>query len=186
MGQTSWGDTPARYGRVSRVFHWLGAGLLIWQFAVIGAYRLIGQSPLLDKIAGLGPSHGVVGLYVLALVIARAIWRWRNRQARPRHQGLLGRAARIGHLAFYALMFAIPALALLRAYGNGKGWNHWGIQIVPATGHETGWMVQAANALHGELAWLLLALIAGHVLMVVVHHLWLREPLLSRMAGRLK
>ncbi len=28
-----WLDTPSRYGRVSRAFHWLMAALFAWQFA---------------------------------------------------------------------------------------------------------------------------------------------------------
>jgi cytochrome b561 len=40
-----------------------------------------------------------------------------------------------------------------------------------------------ANALHGPLAWLLLALIASHVVMVAVHRWVRRDDVLGRMAG---
>lgn len=85
------------------------------------------------------------------------------------------------HGAFYALMFAIPALALLRAYGNGKGWQPWIVE----TGVEITWMVALANALHSPLSWILYALIIGHIMAVIAHRCLLRDRILSRMAGPL-
>ena len=63
----------------------------------------------------------------------------------------------------------MPALALLRAYGSGKGFSPFGLPLMPATGVKVDWMVAPANAIHGFLAWTLLALIAGHIAMVIVH-----------------
>lgn len=89
------------------------------------------------------------------------------------------------HAALYAMMIAIPTLGLLRAYGSGKGWHRWGIQIVPETGTEIPWMIRVADAAHGELAWALLAMIAGHSGMACLHQFGMRDRVLSRMAGRI-
>lgn len=83
-------------------------------------------------------------------------------------------------------MFAIPALAILRSYGNGKGWAQWGIEIVPATGLQIGWMIARSDVLHGLLSWLLCILIAGHIAMALVHGLVLKDNVLSRMVGPLR
>lgn len=37
---SGWLDTPQRYGRISRAFHWLMAALFAWQFA--GALLYVG------------------------------------------------------------------------------------------------------------------------------------------------
>lgn len=49
---------------------------------------------------------------------------------RPTHApGLAGRAALAGHLALYALMALAPLIALIRAYGGGRGFSFFGIEV---------------------------------------------------------
>lgn len=45
-------------------------------------------------------------------------------------------------------------------------------------------MVAPADLLHGLLAWCLLALIAGHVLMVLIHRYRFKDGTLARMLGK--
>lgn len=177
-----WLDTPERYGLVSRLLHWTMAYLLIWQFIVILTWRLFGDTQWVRTVTSLGPGHGTVGLVVIVLVIIRAIWWTVNRNRRPvQSTTVTGRAAVVVHASFYLLMFSIPALALLRAYGSGKGWEPW----IPASGVEIVWMIKPADLLHGFLAWGLLVLIAGHVVMALVHRFALNDQTLGRMAGKL-
>lgn len=176
-------DTEVRYGAVTRGLHWIIAALIAWQFlGVILEGALGDQNALASAVAGFHSSQGFV---LFVLIVIRIVWSLMNRADRPDHgAGLLGRAARMGHFALYALMFIVPALALLRAYGSGRGLNAFGlVQILPATGERVSWMVTPASVLHGPLAWTLLVLIAGHIAMVVVHRLVLRDGVLTRMAG---
>ncbi|WP_136684146.1 cytochrome b [Falsirhodobacter xinxiangensis] len=182
MATGEWHDSAARFGRASRILHWGAAVLLLWQFLILAGYGLTGGSPLLDRIASFGPSHGSVGLMLLALTLPRLIWSLRQRGGRPP----LGWLARAFHAALYAIMLAIPLLGLLRAYGSGKGWHHWGVQIVPETGTEIPWMIRAADLAHGELGWALLAMIAGHAGMACFHQFWMRDRVLSRMVGPIR
>lgn len=180
-------DSPDRYGLVSRALHWFMAYLLMWQFVIILSWRVFGESDLLKTITGLGPYHRTVGLLTIILVILRAGWALVNRRQRPPHEaGWPGRAARAGHVALYFLMFAIPALAILRSYGNGKGWSQWGMQIVPATGEEIAWLMAPANILHGPLSWCLSALIVGHILAALFHRFIRKDGILARMTGPLR
>ncbi|WP_312690208.1 cytochrome b/b6 domain-containing protein [Brevundimonas nasdae] len=45
-------------------------------------------------------------------------------------------------------------------------------------------MTAPANAAHGLLAWVLLAAIAGHILMVLVHRFVWKDGVAERMIGR--
>ncbi len=185
--QNLWMDSPQRYGLISRVLHWGMAHLLVWQFTTILLWRLGGPTDWVKAVTSFGPYHGTVGLMTVILVVIRAIWAMSNRHRRPAHgSGWLAAAARAGHMLLYGLMFAIPALALLRSYGNGKGWKLWGVQIIPETGVEIGWMIAPANALHGVLAWCLSAAIFGHVVMAFAHRLIFRDRTLATMAGPLR
>lgn len=182
-----WRDSPERYGLVSRALHWGMAYLLIWQFLSILAWKIFGPVDWVKTVTSFGPSHGIVGLLVLPLVVIRALWALANRANRPAYDGQrAGRLAAVGHGSFYVLMFVIPALGLIRTYANGKGWNPWDLPLIPATGQEIGWLVAAINALHSPLSWLLSVLIIGHIVMAMVHRFLHRDGILARMTGPLR
>ncbi|MFQ8430499.1 cytochrome b [Amaricoccus sp. W119] len=176
-------DTPKRYGLVSRALHWSMAALFAWQFLGIVVRGVVAKDSALDQL--FQTTHSPFGFLLFLLVLIRALWTLSNRRTRPAYdRGPLGVAARAGHAALYALMVVVPLLALLRAYGTGRGLNAFGLlQIIPATGERIGWLVAPASALHGPLAWALLVLIAGHVAMVFVHRDLLRDNVLAKMAG---
>ncbi|WP_374302406.1 cytochrome b [Paracoccus sp. (in: a-proteobacteria)] len=175
-------DTPQVYGKISRVLHWTMAVLILWQFFGMGLRAIFGRQDWLAPFVG---SHAPVGTVLFVLVILRALWALANRRNRPAHDGgLLGKAATAGHALLYALMLAIPGLALLRAWGSDRAFAPFGFQIFSAKTPEVEWTGNLAGALHGELGWFLLAVIAGHVLMVGVHQAMWRDGTLARMAGR--
>lgn len=179
----SWHDTPARYGLVSRLLHWGMAAIFAWQFLGMTLRALLGRGPVAGFFVG---THASVGTLLLLLVLLRGAWGLASRRRRPGHGGgLAGRAATAGHLALYALMLVVPALALARAYGSGRAFAPFGVPLFPGfAGGPVGWLTAPANAVHGWLAWLLLALIAGHVVMALAHRLIFRDDVLQRMAGR--
>ena len=177
-------DRPDRYGLVSRAFHWIMAYLLLWQFLTLLGWRLLGDGAVMRTASLLGPAHGTVGILVIGLVVPRAMWAAWNRRRRPAADSSpAGRLARGVHALFYLLMAVVPALALARAYGSGKGHALWGMPVVHATGREVGWLVAPADLLHKPLAWALAMLVAGHVAMALLHGMVRRDGVLARMAG---
>ncbi|MCQ4158460.1 cytochrome b/b6 domain-containing protein [Roseomonas sp. GC11] len=184
MTSLPWRDTPALYGRVSRALHWGMALLFAWQFTGMGVRAVLGRHPVSAFFVG---THAPLGTLLLALVALRAAWALAQWRRRPGHApGWAGRAALAGHLALYGLMLVVPTLALLRAYGSGRAFAPFGLPLFPGfPGGPVGWMVAPANALHGWLAWLLLALVAGHAAMALLHRLRGQGDVLRRMAGRM-
>ena len=178
----TWRDTPLRYGVITRILHWGMAAIFAWQFLGMILRNLLGRGPVAGFFVG---SHTALGTLLLLLVLLRGAWGLYNRPQRPpQEKGWLGRAALAGHLAIYALMLVVPALALLRAYGSGRPFAPFGIPLFDGfPGGPIGWMTAPAHAAHGLLAWALLALIAGHVAMALAHRLIWRDDVLQRMAG---
>lgn len=178
-----WSDSPARYGLVTRVLHWGMAALFAWQFTGMGVKLTLGKHPLTAFLVG---THKPVGTLLMLAILLRGAWglsQWRRRPPHPRTA--IGRLAGLGHALLYALMFYIPTVALLREYGSGRGFAPWGVPLFRQTGEQIAWMMAPANLSHGVLAWTLLAVIAGHVVMVALHHVFWRDTTLARMAGRL-
>lgn len=174
-------DDGLRYGPVTRLLHWLMAGLLVWQFTGMFVKEIVGRAPLTAFWVG---SHKGVGLLLLVLLLVRAVWGLYNLRRRPRHgRGFWGGAAVIGHLVLYGLMLVVPSLALLRQYGSGKPFEAFGVQLMTNARPEVEWMMAPANAAHGLLAWVLLAAIGGHVLMVLVHRFVWKDGTTQRMLG---
>lgn len=178
----AWRDTPLRYGLVTRLLHWGMALLMLWQFTGMGLRLALGRTPLVSFFVG---SHAPVGTLLLLLALVRLGWGISSRRHRPPHEaGPVGRAAQLGHAALYLLMAVVPALALLRLYGSGRGFAPFGIPLFAPRETRIEWMMAPANMLHSTLAWTLLALIAGHIAMALLHQLYWRDGLLLRMAGR--
>ena len=174
-------DSADRYGTVSRFFHWGVAVLIAWQIAAMILKNALGrESALAGFMVG---SHQSVGFLVFLLVWLRAGWALVNRRNRPAHGGgLLGLAAKAGHLALYALMLFVPTVAVLRAIGGERPFTVFGIQLT--AGRPEGQAIEALTGLanfHGEAAWLLAVLIVGHVVMAVFHSAVLKDRTIRRM-----
>lgn len=174
-------DGPDRYGAVSRFLHWAMAALFLWQFTGMVLKEILGRVPLTAFWVGTHPS---VGTALWLLILIRVGWAVAQSPSRPVYQqGLVGGLARAGHVMLYALMLIVPSLGLLRLFGSGKPVRLFGVDLLAATGNEIAWMTAPAKLLHSTLAWTLLVLIAGHVLMVVVHRFWWRDDVAARMLG---
>ncbi|MPT46929.1 MAG: cytochrome b [Sphingobium sp.] len=174
-------DTPIRYGSVSRFLHWGMALLFLWQFTGMILKETIGRTPVTGIFVG---SHSSVGMLLLALLILRAIWAFVEFGHRPPyHGGIIGKLAAIGHVALYGLMLIVPSIALMRAFGGDKGVKFFGLILKQPGGEKVEWMMAPANLAHGNLGWILLLLIIGHVVMVFVHRWLWKDDVLSRMIG---
>lgn len=172
-------DRPDGYGLVSRALHWAMAALFAVQFLSVLAHAFGGESAIAHA---LWSRHASVGLLLLAAIVLRSLWALANLGHRPpKATGLLGLAARVAHLALYALMIAVPLLAALRAYGSGRGIALFGTEIIAATGERIPELMAPANAVHGLFGWCLLLLSLGHVVMALVHATVWRDGTLSRM-----
>lgn len=180
MSAVRWLDTPQRYGRISRAFHWLMAALFAWQFAGALLYVAIGDTAVTRFVGG---SHFTLGFTLFVLVLLRGVWGLANIRRRPPHDGRLGRAASLGHGAIYALMIVIPSLALLRQYGSGKPFTPYGIPLMPGHDSKIAWMIAPADLLHYWLGFTLMIVVIGHVAMALLHRLRWRDGVFTRMSG---
>ncbi|AHL74390.1 cytochrome B561 [Stutzerimonas stutzeri] len=172
-------DSTARYGTASRLLHWSMGAILAWQFATAAAHLLFEDTGVERFLWG---THKVVGTLLILLIVIRALWSIYNRGHRPPSLNIM---AQLGHLAMYALMLAVPLLALIRQYGSGRSFAPLGIPLMSGfEGDPIDWLTAPGNLLHSWLGWLLMILILGHIAMVFIHRRRPRDhDVLARMVG---
>ena len=125
--------------------------------------------------------HKSIGFITLLVIIVRIVWALLNASKRPAADSF---AAKAGHLALYVLMLAVPVIGMIRQYGSGRGpLKVFGVQVMQGSPEKIEWMANLGNMAHGKLGWLLFALVAGHIAMVVVHRIQ-GHDVLYRMIGR--
>lgn len=185
-----WLDNPRAYGRISRILHWLMALLFLWQFMGMILKLALGLNPRDSWIIS---THPHVGFTLLVLMVVRALWAFANLSRRPSHgTGFLARCASAGHLVIYVLMLLAPLSAFVRTWANGRGFQLFNtIPILsPSEAHPaiTHFINSTRDSLgmsvHGLLSWILLAVIVGHIAMVVLHQCYWRDGTLQKMLGK--
>ena len=157
-------DNATRYGTVSRFFHWGMAILIVWQFLSAASHYFFEDTAI---EAFFWPTHKAMGVLLLTLVVLRLLWALVNLSRRPPAIDLL---SKLGHIALYLLVLTVPILALIRQYGSGRAFEPFGIPLFAGfEGEKIQWMLDLGSDLHGELGWVLLLLIVGHMLMAWRH-----------------
>ncbi|NPD66857.1 cytochrome b [Lichenicola cladoniae] len=179
-----------RYTRTAMALHWLVALLVIANLVLvwtIGWFPDALVRPAID-------THKSIGITVLGLALLRVLWRFSHRPPPlPAEYSSPERAAAHGaHILLYGLILALPltgwihdsafkdaAAHPLRLFGLVP-WPRIGpiMALDPVTKEH----VHAVwFSIHGLLAYGLYVLLALHLLGVLKHQLFDREPVLKRM-----
>lgn len=172
-------DSTERYGSLTRCLHWVMAICLAFML-VSAASRFFNKDAEFTK--ALFKYHGQVGFTVLILGVIRVLWAISQRPHRPVNSPM----AKLGHIALYTLMIAVPVIAFLRVVGSGRPFVYWNVlPLVSPSENEIDWMVALGNTLHGNLGWILFLFIVGHIVMAVKHRLaGGAEDVFPRMIGK--
>lgn len=166
-------DTSLAYGTVSRALHWLMAAALLFMLISVILPKLN------EDYYSLMDYHKLCGYSLFFLMIFRIVWSVKNRRNRPQNTLL----AKLGHVALYLLLLLVPAIGLLRQYGSARGPLEWGgLTLLPTAPERIEWMTKLGGALHGELGWLLFALIGGHIAAAVIHQIK-GDKIINRIIG---
>ena len=173
----------ARYSRVAVWLHWIIA-LLIVVNLLLGFYREEFDRPVRAVIMGW---HKSIGFTVIALTLARILWRFTHRP--PPFDPAMKRwevgLARLVHGLFYLLLLAIPLSGWL-VVSTGEKVNptnvYWLFKIgpLPVTPGED--LHELAEEVHEMLGYAMLVLLALHVGGALKHHLAGHRHLIGRMA----
>ena len=172
-------STDRQWGSVSKFFHWVIA-LAILGNGTFGLLMDLAPSPM-QKINWLA-LHKSIGLTVLALVLLRILWRWRDGSPRdepaPRWQKLAAHATR-GVL--YVLMLAIPLSGWWFNSVTGKPLQWFKLFNLPGIAAKDDMLRHLSHAVHEYLFWLLVLVLVAHVGAALKHHVFDGDDVLRRM-----
>jgi cytochrome b561 len=177
-------DTPAAYGAVSRINHWIGA-LLVILLLGIGLY-------FSDMPRGLEKTfwrslHIAFGTVAIPLLLFRVFWRARSTSplAAPQAPAL----QRLSHIVHVLLLAAIVTMVVTGPLIQWLGGRPFGIfevvQFASPLAKSQLWH-DRVEELHGWVAWAIIWLLGLHLLGVAKHQFIDRDNLLARMTGRAK
>jgi cytochrome b561 len=178
-------DSKTGYGLVTIVNHWAIAVLMLGLIAFGLILEGMPRSPDKGALIGL---HKSLGVLVLLLALVRIGWRaWQPAITpfahQPKWEPL---AARAMHLTLIAATILIPLSGVLGSLYGGHDVSVFGLFTIPAQG-EVSAVRAVTHVIHGPGSYLVLALVAGHALVSLKHHVLdgdttLRRMLTSRVA----
>jgi cytochrome b561 len=169
------------FGSGARIFHWLVLILLLVQ--IPAGIAMIAPAFEQDSIDALFVLHKGLGVLLLVVVVARALWRLTH-PAPPMSETIPEmerRMATTAHWVIYAVLVVVGVSGYVHVVGGG-----FPIEMMDALGLPTLLPVMPevakwASLVHRFSTFLLVALVAVHVGEVLRHHLVLRDGTMARM-----
>ncbi|MBV8784704.1 MAG: cytochrome b [Gammaproteobacteria bacterium] len=170
------------YGTTAKTLHWLIVVLLTLQYC-IGWF-------MPDIHGGMKPGaamtwHVSIGLTILALMLARFVWRLAHPVA---PESSLPGYQRISSEAVHWLLYAMVLLTTLSGwlFASARGWHiewfFWFPQPMLTGSNRS--LLNAIDGWHQIFEWSLLALIAVHVAAAFVHLFYYHDGVMRRMLPR--
>jgi cytochrome b561 len=177
-------NSSSRYGLVSIVLHW-GIALAVFGLFGLGLWMvtLDYDSPYNHSAPAL---HKSIGLTLLALMIARLVWRFISPPppTLATYSPATRLGAKLGHAVLYLGLFAVMIAGYLISTADGRPIEVFGLFAVPASLTSIPDQEDVAGAVHLYLAWGLVIFAGLHALAALKHHFIDHDVTLTRMLGR--
>ena len=170
--------TAVRYDKVTIALHWATAALVLLQFGLAELWDFFPRPARHDMIV----LHMSFGMILTAVILFRILWRQHSGRALPpAGYGLLDRAAKAMHRAFYVLLPAEVALGFVTRWTDNQALSFFGLQIPSPLGHFSRATGHFADQIHDYMAWTIIILAAIHAAAALAHHYLFKDDVLRRM-----
>jgi cytochrome b561 len=172
-----------RYTTAAIGLHWLMAALLGSLFG-LGLY--MHGLPLSPWKLRVYSWHKWAGVTAFLLVLVRLAWRAMHRppELPVAMSAALRWVAHAGHGLIYLLMITIPLSGWLMSSAKGFQTVYFGVLPIPDLLDKNKELGDVLLQVHATLNFLLAAVVTGHVLAAVKHHIVDKDDVLTRMLPR--
>ncbi|WP_246744737.1 cytochrome b [Methylocystis sp. Sn-Cys] len=174
-------SNPSRYSPPSQLFHWLTV------LCVAGAWILgvVGDDLPKGSIRHMGEFvHVILGELVVLLLVLRIVWRFiaPAPPLEPTRFGAAGElATKLGHLAIYGLLLAVPVVGVVTLFHSGDALPLLGLSEIPSPWIKNRELKHYYKEIHEFLAHTLMIVAALHAAAAIAHHHVLKDRTLKRM-----
>ena len=168
------------YDNVTVLLHWtIGIGILAIGLLEIMRHEFPKGTFLRE---GLKPLHQPAGTVLFALIMVRILWRATfGTTIDTAKRNLSTYAAKLTHLALYAMMVGLPLLGMLSVFARGKSIDFGLFQLVMPLGDLIGPYAGVLKSAHEALGYGILLLAFVHAAAALGHRYVLKDDVLSRM-----
>ena len=169
-----------RYGRVAQALHWIIAVLIVAQYVLA---NLEHDLPIgMEKLALLA-RHKSIGMTVLILAVIRLLWRLSHKppalpSAMKAYEVVI---AKITHVVFYLLLFAVPVTGWLQSSAKGYTVSWFNLFAWPNLIAKDEAAFKILHQRHELVAQILFWVAVLHILAALKHHFWNKDDVLKRM-----
>ena len=165
------------YGILAKLFHWITFVILIAQIPF--GFYLVGLE-FSDRRIDLENIHILIGITVFYITLFRLIWKFLNTSPSETRSFFKGQVfiGKANHFLLYLSIFTITISGILKKLYMGETLNF----IFFKYGFKKDNFVLADSyyEVHIYANYLLLALVALHILAVVVHHVFFKDKILKK------
>jgi cytochrome b561 len=169
------------YDNVTVLLHWtVGIGILAIGVLEIMRHEFPKGTFLRE---GLKTLHQPAGTVLFALIMVRILWRATlgSTVDAVKRMDFSSYAAKLTHLALYAMMVGLPLLGMLSVFARGKPIDFGLFQLVRPLGDLIGPYAGLMKSAHEALAYGILLLAFVHAAAALGHHYVLKDDALLRM-----
>ena len=187
-------NTAENYGMIARTLHWLTALLFLGSYASVYYRHWFTEEKTPENWTAL-QLHFSIGVTVGVIVILRILWKLSNPSPELEPASRLQHlAAKMGHLALYAVMIIMPITGYL-----GTGVNTEFFFLFDITGFNDTQMFKSnfgesmtfkefekpIDFIHKKVMgkWLVWMLIVGHAAAALYHHFVVKDRTLKKMTS---
>lgn len=174
-------QTETRYSQPSQIFHWLTVLFVgvAWTLGILGDDLPKGSIRHMGEFV-----HVMCGELVVLLLLLRVVWRFVTPAppSEPTRFGTVaGLATKLGHLALYALLLAVPVVGLVTLFNGGEALSVLGVYDIPSPWPKNRELKHNSKEIHELLANTLIVLAMLHAAAALAHHYVLKDRTLKRM-----
>lgn len=180
-------NAPVGYHWVSRILHWVVAGMIVLQFILANLAEGAAEANRALRQLVLLANHKSVGITILLLVIVRLLWRrFAPPPALPQNiQTWQIVASRLSHWTLYGLLLLLPVSGWLMSSASAYSVSWFRLFQLPDLVAPNERLKEILVLVHETLAMMLLIVASVHILAALKHAFVDRDGVLARMTSRL-
>ena len=170
-------NSKEKYGLLAKLFHWLTFIVLMLQIPF--GFYLVGLE-FSDQRIDLENIHILIGISILYLTIFRLIWKFLNPSPTSNVNVFKGQTfiAKANHFFLYLSIFTITISGILKKLYMGEKLNFLFFRY--GFNKDNFQLADLYYEIHIYANYLLIVLVALHILAVIVHHFIFKDRILDK------